>query len=316
MSIDKVKKLFEEKPYLLKMGARTIAERFNIDEDLVRQYKELAKRVKKGKDNSPTSLVIAPIKKGPRILILDIETSPMIAYVWSRWKQNIYLDQTIAEWFMICWAGKWLGEDEVISGVLTPEEILKEDDGRISRDLWKLLDEADIVIAHNGKKFDIPKINARFILNGCPPPSFYKQIDTKEVACRKFGFSSNKLDALAGYFGIRHKDDTNFDLWKKCLAGDQEALDYMLKYNIGDILILEKVYLKLRPWITSHPNLSIYGDSGEMKCIACGSEELVEDKFYYSNRNKFRTFRCSCCGTLSRDTKPTNKSSKLSPIPQ
>lgn len=134
-----------------------------------------------------------------------------------------------------------------MSNVLTPEEVIKEDDSRIVKNLWKLLDEADIVIAHNGKRFDIPKINSRFILNGCPPPSFYKQIDTKEVASRNFGFSSNKLDALAGYFNIRHKDDTDFDLWVRCLKGDKKALQYMEKYNIGDIEILEKVYLKLRP---------------------------------------------------------------------
>ena len=129
---------------------------------------------------------------------------------------------------MICWSAKWLGSDEVFSECLTPEEILSEDDTRISKQLWLLMDQADIVIAHNGKKFDVPKMNSRFILAQLPPPSSYIQIDTKEVAAKQFGFSSNKLDALAGYFGIEHKDDTDFELWVRCMKGEQEALDYIL----------------------------------------------------------------------------------------
>ena len=151
-----------------------------------------------------------------------------------------------------------IGEKEVYSNVLTPQEILNEDDGRIVKNLWKLLDEADIVIAHNGKKFDIPKINARFILNECPPPSFYKQIDTKEVAAKQFGFSSNKLDALAGYFGFKVKLDTDFSLWERCMRGDDEALQYMEIYNRHDVELLEEVYIRLRPWIKAHPNVALY----------------------------------------------------------
>jgi len=121
---------------------------------------------------------------------------------------------------MISWAAKWLGSQEVLSECLTPEEILEESDDRITKQLWSLMDQADIVIAHNGKRFDVPKMNSRFILAGLPPTSPYIQIDTKEVAAKQFGFSSNKLDALAGYFNIEHKDDTDFDLWKRCIDGD------------------------------------------------------------------------------------------------
>lgn len=109
------------------------------------------------------------------------------------------------------------------------------------------MDECDIVIAHNGKRFDIPKMNARFIIHDMYPPSFYKQIDTREIAARQFGFSSNKLDALAGYFNIEHKDDTDFELWKRCVEGHAPSLKYMEKYNRKDIVILEKIYLRLRP---------------------------------------------------------------------
>lgn len=253
-------------------------------------------------------------KDDVKILIFDIETAPMQAYVWSRWKQNIYLEQTISEWFMLCWAAKWVG-GEVMSDCVTPEEALKEDDKRITKSLWMLFDEADIVVAHNGNSFDIPKMNARFAVHNMKPPTPYRRIDTKVVAAKQFGFSSNKLDALAGYFGIRHKDETSFDLWKRCVSGDKEALDYMLKYNIGDVEILEKVYFKLRPWIKNHPNIALYIESDEEICPYCGSHNLNDTgTFSYTQVSKFSNVRCEDCEGVARrrvSEYPKNKRKNL-----
>lgn len=202
---------------------------------------------------------------------------------------------------MLTWAAKWLGSEEIMSDAVTPQEVLKEDDYRITKSIWKLLNQAEIVIAHNGKNFDIPKLNSRFILNGLPPTNPYRQIDTKEVAAKQFGFSSNKLDALAGYFGIEHKDDTDFKLWVRCLEGDKESLQYMEKYNKKDVAILEKVYLRLRPWIKGHPNVAVYIESENMVCPYCGSQHLQADADYvYTQVNKYLAYRCADCGGISR----------------
>jgi len=48
--------------------------------------------------------------KDPRVLIFDIETSPMVAYVWGRRDQNVALNQIKDEWYVIAWAAKWLGD--------------------------------------------------------------------------------------------------------------------------------------------------------------------------------------------------------------
>lgn len=235
-----------------------------------------------------------------KVLIFDIETAPIKALVWSRWKQNIYLEQTISEWFMLCWAAKWVG-GEIMSDCLTPDEAIGEDDKRITKTLWYLFNEADIIIAHNGSRFDVPKMNSRFAIHGLKPPTPYRQIDTKQVSAKQFGFSSNKLDALAGYFGIRYKDKTDFELWVRCLKGEQEALDYMRKYNEGDVEILEKVYFKLRPWIKNHPNLSLYIESDEEACPFCGSHNLNETgTFYYTQVSKFSNLRCADCDGIAR----------------
>lgn len=288
-NIEQIINLFKQRPYLIRMGAGKISKAFPYSPEEIRKARSSFR------SNKPLN------PNHPKILIFDIETSPLRAFVWSRWKQNIYLDQTIAEWFMICWSAKWLGEDTVYSDVLTSQEILKENDTRITQSIWALLDEADIVIAHNGKRFDVPKLNSRFILNGFPPPAPYKQIDTKEVSAKEFGFSSNKLDALAGYFNIEHKDDTDFNLWVKCLEGDQESLDYMVTYNKKDVTILEKIYLRLRPWIKNHPNVAVYIESDNKVCPYCGSEHIYETVDYvYTQVNKYRAFRCEVCKGIAR----------------
>ena len=241
-------------------------------------------------------------KRLPKVLLFDIETSPLQAFIFQKsvWKANVGSDQVISEWFMLCYSAKWLFDDKVISERLTGKEARDENDGRIVKGLWKLLDEADIVIAHNGDSFDVPNMNTRFIVHGLPPTSPYQTIDTMLVARKQFGFTHNSLNGLAKIFGFAPKLETDFDLWKRCVAGDDEALAYMQKYNMGDVEILEEVYMKLRPWIRSHPNLGLYVETDGAICPNCGSEDIEwTDKFYYTQTGKYATFRCKC-GSFGR----------------
>lgn len=307
MNLEQVVRRMSECQWALTTGKGMQSRRWHCsEEDIVKAREIVRGRIERGeiyakipnrkkhKENKPPFL---------KVLVFDIETAPLKAYVWNRWKENISLEQTISEWFVICWSAKWLYSDEIMSGCVTPEEAIHEDDRRIVADLWKLFNEADIVVAHNGSGFDVPKMNSRFIVNGLMPPSSYFVVDTLTVAKRMFGFSSNKLDALAGYFGIEHKMDTSFQLWKDCLEGDQLALNYMLEYNKKDVDILESVYLKLRPYIKGHPNISNLTD--KVCCCTCGSENLVPipNKFYYTSVSKFQLYRCKDCGAVVRGRK-------------
>lgn len=288
MDLQNLTQYIVERPYTIRMGAGSLAKRTHSTEESVRAAKTLAKEQ-------------LSKQKAPKILIFDIETSPMKAYVWRMWKQSVNLDHVIHDWYVICWSAKWLYANEVLGDVLTPEEACQEDDKRVVTSLWKLFNEADIVVAHNGNKFDIPKMNARFIQQGLPPTTPYYSIDTCAIARKQFGFSSNKLDALAEYFGFAHKLDTEFELWKKCMEGDQKSLDYMLKYNKRDVTLLEEVYLRLRPWIKGHPNCANYIDSKVPICSNCGSKNLtkLEGQYYYTSVGKYQLYRCQC-GTVSR----------------
>lgn len=290
VNIEDIIQKFKDKPYLRKKNSVELAKILKVSyDDIVKARKALYNSKKKS-------------IKIPKILIFDLETAPMQAFVWGRWKQNIALNQTISEWFIICWSAKWLYSSEVMGDVLTSEEALNEDDSRVVKSLWNLINEADIVIAHNGNKADIPWMNTRFIINNLTPPKPYFSIDTCLVARKQFNFSSNRLDALATYFNLsNNKLDTDFTLWRDCIKGNKEALHYMLEYNKMDVKVLEEVYLRLRPWIKNHPNISNILSSRH-SCPFCGHEELKEvvGKSYFTNVNEYKLYECSHCKGISR----------------
>lgn len=297
MTAEQIANKYKDKFYFLRMGAGKLAKRLHTDKATIYKAKEI---IKEG--------IEVPVRYVPRVLLLDTETAPIEAYVFNLWKQNIAWDHTNGHWFMLCWTAKWLYEDEVISMRLSGEEAINEDDSRIMKGLWELLDEADIVIAHNALGADIPWINTRFIMNGLNPPRPYHIVDTLQVARKKFGFMSNKLDALCEYFGFPHKLETDFDLWRRCVKGDEDALKYMCEYNKNDVKMLELVYLKLLPWIPNHPAVGNLVDSDEPICAHCGSNQLEKiDGFYTTNVSKYELFRCKHCGTVVRGRKNLNK---------
>lgn len=308
MTLEQVIQEMKAKPYMLRQGKGLLAKKCRCSTDVIVEAKKM---VKSSLSSTPPS-----VENKVKILILDIETTPMQAYVWKRWKENISLDQTISEWFMICWSAKWLNDDRAFGDCCTSDEMLAEDDMRICYSLWKVLNEADIVIAHNGNKFDIPKINSRFVVHGFLPPSPYKQIDTLDVAKKNFNFSSNKLDALAGYFNIEHKNPTDFNLWKACMGGNAAALKYMFEYNIKDVEILEKVYLRLRPWIKNHPNLATITMADDLVCPVCGKKDIIPIPGKYTGTavSQYQVYRCRDCYAVVRGREKINEKVQLTTV--
>lgn len=236
----------------------------------------------------------------PKILLFDIETLPLHARLWGLYKQRIPHQNIIKDWCVVSWAGKWLYDKDILSDVLTPEEAMAHNDKRIIQNIWGLIDAADIIIAHNCKRFDIRKLNARFISNGFPPPAPYQIIDTLKESQKISADSSHRLDYLGKIYTNKGKIDTNYELWIKCEEGDAEALGYMQKYNKEDVFLLEEIYLILRPWIHSHPNLGIHTQSVETICPYCASENLSESGYYATPAGRYISLRCDDCGGISR----------------
>lgn len=241
----------------------------------------------------------------PKILVLDIETAPILGYVWSIWEQNVGLNQIKADWHVLSWSAKWLGEKTVMYADQRNASNI-EDDKRLLEGIWNLLDEADIIVTQNGKAFDEKKLNARFILNGMKPPSSYKHVDTKQIASRKFAFTSNKLEYLTAALCKKHKKlkpkkFPGFELWKACLSGNQKAWKEMEQYNKQDVLSLEELYTKLAPWDNSI-NHALYDDSPVMVC-SCGSRRFKANGHAYTSVGKYRRYKCTGCGAETRSSK-------------
>lgn len=230
-----------------------------------------------------------------KILLCDIETSPTTAYVWGLFKQNIPLNHIIYSGRTLCWAAKWLDSEEVMFS--------KESDPDMLHKIWALLDEADVVVHYNGKKFDIPCLNKEFIKHGFTPPSPYKQVDLLTVVRSQFKFTSNKLSYVAEYLGLTKKvSSVGFDTWVKCMEGDENAWKEMEVYNRGDVITLQDLYIKLLPWITNHPKHSVYKQQ-EGICPNCGGSHIQKRGFAYTLSCVYQRFRCMGCGTWFRNTK-------------
>jgi DNA polymerase elongation subunit (family B) len=230
-----------------------------------------------------------------KILFLDIETKPNVAHVWGLWKQNVSLNQLMESSEMMCYAA--LNEDGM--------HFKKEGDDRYLTHLWTLLDEADVVVHYNGAKFDIPTINKEFLLVGMSPPSTYRQVDLLNVVKRQFRFPSNKLAYVSEALGIGGKTPhEGHTLWVRCMAGDKSAWEDMEEYNKNDVVLLEKLYHTLMPWIPSHPNYGLYiEDATSPVCPNCGEEHLQKRGFAYTNLSKFQRYCCMDCGKWCRSRK-------------
>ena len=233
----------------------------------------------------------------PKVLFFDTEITPSKVYTFPVWNANISPGQIIEDWYMICWSAKWLGDTKVLNSCLSTTDV---DDFNVISNLWKLLDEADIIVAHNAK-FDIGKANARFIVHGLTVPSPYKVIDTLKIARSNFGFTYNKLDYISKILNGKGKIQTNFQLWVDCMNRKKEALEEMQLYCDNDVLELEDIYLKLRPFAKAHPSMTVL--KSNIGCKSCGSDNLEYIKDTTTNSNIYKLYQCKDCKSWTRDNK-------------
>lgn len=254
--------------------------------------------------------------EAPNIVVLDLETAPCIGYYWQRWKTNILPTQVISESYILCGAYKYLNSGNVFLESIKDSEGFGpffEDDYEVVKALRDVLDKADIVIAHNGDKFDIPVLNTRMVYHGLAPPSPYKTIDTLKIAKKNFNFPANSLNELGKYLKVGTKvPHSGFELWVNCLKGCSEAWDKMHEYNIGDIFLLEEVYYKLRAWNKNTPNMSHYYPDNEVRCVCCGSTNVLKTgKKTYTGTSSFDVYTCQDCSKHSRGRSNTNSKEKM-----
>jgi len=236
-----------------------------------------------------------------KILLIDIETAPNLGYTWGKWEQNVIENKY--DWYILCFAAKWHGDKDIIFRSIADVPAFKKnkrDDRYVVRELWKLMHDADVIVAHNGQAFDVRKIKTRFLIHGMKPTSPFKVVDTKRVAKAIFKFDSNKLDELGRQLGVGRKHvHTGFDLWLRCMNGEKKAWKEMETYNIRDVILLEEIYDKLLGWMTNHPNHNLY-DGTRGNCPNCGSVRLQSRGKGRVIGHEYRKFQCLDCGAWSK----------------
>lgn len=248
-----------------------------------------------------------------KILILDIETAPAIVYSWGLFKQNIGINQIIKDGYVLMWCAKWLGEKKIMSDTLVAHatnhvkgyvnDDLEKLEHHIAKSVWKLADEADIIVTQNGEQFDLLWLNTMFLKHHLPPVSTYKSVDTCREAKKTQRFISNKLDFMARKLDLGKKIDTGgFELWTECMEGNLRSWKKMETYCKNDVKILEKVYLALRPFMKLHPNLGTFANDSELHCPNCGSLRIKKKGWFYTAVSKFQRYICLDCGKNIRDT--------------
>lgn len=241
-----------------------------------------------------------------RVGILDIETFPLEVYRWALYDDSpTAVNQIRVEWSIASYAWKWADEKRVIyedTGGHGKKRV--RDDKPLMRSLWELLDEADVVVGQNHKKFDLKKIRARMIEHGMVPFSPIRIVDTTIEARRYFGFTSKKLawmsDHLTNCPKDEHKQFPGFELWTECMADNPKAWREMRRYNIRDVEATEQVYLKLRPWITTHPNLAAYIEDKDPRCGKCGSKNLQARGYETTQQGRYQRYKCQSCSGWGR----------------
>ncbi len=240
-----------------------------------------------------------------KVLLIDIESAPIQSYHWRLWKENISIEQVQVDWSILSFGAKWLGDPKRKAFYFdTFDQKDIRDDSIVLHELWVLLNEADIVIAHNGQRFDLKKIRARMFTQGMRPFSPVRVIDTLQEAKKLFGFTSNKLAWLGKLLNApkyKHSKFPGFELWVEFLNRNPAAQREMKKYNLIDVEVLEQVYLRMRPWIEVHPNVNVLDSDSACECPKCGSSDMTKRGMRTTQVGTYQRYQCGDCGGWSYD---------------
>src|SRR3954447_4719337 len=233
---------------------------------------------------------------GPRILSIDIETSPNLAHVWDLWHGPVQPKMVIEQWDMMCFSAKWVGED---TAVISYSEFFDGYRPMLAA-CHTLLNCADMILTYNGKRFDIKRIRTVMALEGFGPFRPPRHIDLDETMKKVFDFPSHSMDFVSKAFGLGGKVvNGGYELWRRCLIdNDPEAWREMITYCEGDVILLEKLYYQVLPWIEGHPSVTPYLGlpAGVLACTKCGSQDSAKDGMAYTDVSIYQRYRCKSCG--------------------
>ncbi len=246
-----------------------------------------------------------------KILILDLETAPLMGFVWKLFKTNIGLNQIVSDSYMLSYAAKWHDDDRIFYKDQR-HKANYEDDKSLVISLKKLIDEADMVVGHNVKNFDLRVFNGRCLEHGIPPTSSYRAIDTMLIAKKHFKLPSYKLEYLTNkynttYKKLKHEEFPGFDLWREVVLNrNKKAWQVMDKYNRHDVLATEELYFNTL--FTWDNDTNYFNYQADQNLCRCGSNDWVRNGIHRTPQSQFQRYKCKPCGYEWRSTKSLNRS--------
>lgn len=234
-----------------------------------------------------------------QVLFFDVETAPLLAHIWHPKQEYVREDMLLeTETFLLTWAAKWRGVKKIESMRMTTQEARDQDDTRLAAGLADLIRRADVVVAHNGDRFDLRILNSRLLVHGLEPTGPVESIDTLRIAKRSFRLSYNNLDYLGRILGVGQKvKHHGFKMWRDAYLGDEPALKKMERYNRGDVRLLEDVFERLVPHAAGIPRLTI---SHGFACAFCGSDDVQRRGYHTTGVHQYAKFKCNQCMRYSR----------------
>lgn len=241
--------------------------------------------------------------KKPKVLVLDIETCHIIASIWDKGEQYISHKQVVKDWAIVAWSAKWLGDpvSETFYGDQRKAADIRNDK-TLLMPLRGLLDDADFIMTQNGKNFDWPKIQARFMLNKIKFPSYFEHIDLyKEF--KNVGFTSHSLDYMTDKFCVKYKklDHSEFpgdSLWKECEKGNLRAWACMKKYNNWDVWSLEELFENTKEYL---PKVTYKISCPVRNCKNCGGKRFLSNGTRSTKKEVYKRKNCAACGTPAKE---------------
>lgn len=236
-----------------------------------------------------------------KILFWDIEVFPGVYYGWSKFHPPFQqLEKSSIN--SICY--KWAHKDKVESIHLSKKqhELDPRNEKPLIKKMLKVINQADLIVAHNGDRFDWKKFNARVLKYGLDPIRKPKLIDTLKMVKREAAFDSHRLGDLCTELNIKTKVETEKGLFTKALYSWKHYMA-LVDYCRHDVLALEALYHKLMPHCK--PIINAAGLNNRLKaCSSCGSEALLKYGTYILNNGvEVQRYRCKDCGsTKTRDS--------------
>lgn len=240
----------------------------------------------------------------PVDLFFDIETSPMLVFAWGLGKQDIDYKRIYKERQVLC-IGYAFDDGPVQIITLDYDKYdlhVRDNDADLGlvQQFSAIVEQADRVIGHNAKRFDVSVLRSRLIKHRLPDFVPLLVDDTYQQT-KGIGFASHKLDYMTGFLGIEQKREHPYELWLEVVSHVPGALDKMKEYCVGDVDINRQMYRRLSPYVKSSLNMAAW--SGQQVCPHCGSNSLVVRKYRYTLSGRYPQYKCGNCGKYSSSGK-------------